>query len=614
MVWMHSHQTRHFGRALLLATLAWGLCWPGLVGAQSLESVLAPGDLIQGHAKWEGECKQCHVKFDRPAQSGLCADCHKEVGADMKARSGFHGKLKAQPCSACHRDHKGRSAQMVIFDAKKFDHAESDFLLRGKHQALECEKCHAAGKKYRAAASECSACHGKDDAHKGTLGSKCADCHNERNWKEAVFDHSTSRFPLLGKHVEVKCANCHKTANYKEAPRNCLGCHKKDDDTKGHKGQFGEKCETCHGAALWKTVSFNHDADTRYVLRGKHSGTACTKCHTANLYRVKLSQDCFACHQKDDKHKESLGKDCGTCHGERGWKEPAKFDHDLSSFPLLGKHNAVACKDCHKSPMFKEARKECLACHTKDDKHNASLGQACADCHGERDWKNTAGRFNHAKTRFPLRNAHAQSSVKCAACHKDLSHFRNTPMDCLACHKKDDKHEEQLGAACAQCHNDASWKVGDFDHRLTRFPLTGRHVPAKCTACHLTGRFKDSPRDCFGCHQKDDRHKQKFGERCESCHNTRLWTLLDFNHAKQTRYPLEGAHRQVACESCHQRNAPKGKDAAPLDSSCLGCHRGSDVHDGQFGVRCEQCHVPQSWKTLPQRPGVNSPKTSGAPR
>ena len=284
----------------------------------------------------------------------------------MRAKTGFHGRLKPQACSGCHTDHKGREARIVSLDTKKFDHAQTDFLLRGKHQPLECEKCHLNGKKYSEAATQCNACHRKDDIHKGSLGVKCADCHNEVNWKEARFDHATTRFALGGKHADVKCVACHKdkAANYKETPRTCIGCHRKEDDSaKGHKGLFGEKCETCHGVSLWKTTTFNHDSDTKYALRGKHRTAVCSTCHTGNVYRVKLSQDCLACHAKDDKHKESLGKDCASCHNERSWKEPAKFDHDKSSFPLLGKHAKVECKSCHKSAMFKEAPKDCYTCH-----------------------------------------------------------------------------------------------------------------------------------------------------------------------------------------------------------------------------------------------------------
>lgn len=586
-------------------------CWlAGGVAAQGIESILAPGKLVQAHAKWENDCSQCHVKFDRKAQDGLCMSCHKEVGSDMRARAGYHGRLKPQACNVCHTDHKGRSAQIVLLDKKQFDHNQTDYALRNKHQKVDCEKCHVAGKKYREAPQDCSACHRKDDVHKGSLGPKCADCHSDVGWKETTrFDHDKTRFSLTGKHIDVKCSGCHKTSEYKDTPRTCIGCHRKDDDQKGHKGQFGEKCETCHDAKAWKPSSFNHDADTKYALRGKHKTTQCTDCHKGNVYRVKPSQDCYACHKADDKHKDSLGRDCGSCHSERSWKEPAKFNHDQTSFPLLGKHVQADCKDCHKSAMFKEAPKDCYSCHKKEDKHEGALGKSCADCHSERDWKTTAGRFNHDLTKFQLRNAHADAKLKCSGCHKDLKSYRNTPIDCYSCHKKDDKHEGQQGKQCEQCHSDRSWKVDKFDHNLSRFPLTGRHGAVVCKDCHKNALFKDTPRDCYSCHKKEDKHKLRFGERCESCHNTRAWSIWEFDHTKRAKYPLDGAHKKVKCESCHKQEAPKGKDFAPLGTNCVACHRSDDVHDGQFGMRCETCHRTEHWKKIKERIGMSSPSS-----
>ena len=574
--------------------------------AQGIESILAPGKLVQAHVKWENDCSQCHVKFDRKAQDGLCMSCHKEVGSDMRTRAGFHGRNKPQACNVCHTDHKGRGAQIVLLDKKQFDHNQTDYALRNKHQKVECEKCHVAGKKYREAPQDCNACHRKDDVHKGSLGAKCADCHSDVGWKETTrFDHDKTRFSLTGKHIDVKCSGCHKTSEYKDTPRTCIGCHRKDDDQKGHKGQFGEKCETCHDAKAWKPSSFNHDVDTKYALRGKHKTTKCTDCHKGNVYRVKLSEDCYACHKADDKHKESLGRDCASCHSERSWKEPAKFNHDQTSFPLLGKHVQADCKDCHKNAMFKEAPKDCYSCHKKEDKHEGTLGKSCADCHSERDWKTTAGRFNHDLTKFQLRNAHADAKLKCSGCHKDLKSYRNTPLDCYSCHKKDDKHEGQQGKQCEQCHSDRSWKVDKFDHNLSRFPLTGRHGAVVCKDCHKNALFKDTPRDCYSCHKKEDKHKLKFGERCESCHNTRAWTTWEFDHTKRAKYPLDGAHTKVKCESCHKQEAPKGKDSAPVGTNCVACHRSDDVHDGQFGMRCETCHQTEHWKKIKGRIGLS---------
>lgn len=588
--------------------MALGLLCTMSAWSQGIESVVAPGKLIQGHAKWEDDCKQCHVKFDRKAQDGLCMDCHKSVGADLRAKTGFHGKSKPQSCRTCHTEHKGREARIIALDQKQFDHALSNFALRGKHEKTECVKCHVAGKKFREAAHECNACHKKDDVHKAALGVKCASCHSENSWKEAKFDHDTARFPLSGKHTDVKCADCHKNTNFRETPRTCIGCHQKADEQKGHRGQFGEKCETCHGTKLWKNTTFSHDTDTKYVLRGKHSATKCVSCHTGRLYQPpKLIQECYACHKKDDKHKESLGKDCANCHTEKNWKESPKFDHAKSSFPLLGKHAKTECKECHKNPMFKEAPKDCFSCHKKDDKHNATLGEKCDACHAEQDWKTTEGRFRHERTKFALRNAHAKAGVKCEACHKDLSSFRKTPLDCLSCHKKDDKHEGQEGAKCEKCHDDKSWKVPQFEHGFTRFPLLGKHAPLECAKCHQGVKFKEAKIACVACHLKDDKHKKTLGAECGQCHNARTWKDWTFDHDTRTKFVLDGKHRGKACALCHFNQS---ENRYAVSSSCFSCHVKDDIHETGFGRQCQECHVTSSFKTLKRKPVLQESNAS----
>jgi hypothetical protein len=110
-----------------------------------------------------------------------------------------------------------------------------------------------------------------------------------------------------------------------------------------------------------------------------------------------------------------------------------------------------------------------------------------------------------------------------------------------------------------------------------------------------------------GCHLKDDKHKARYGTECQSCHNARHWDLWTFDHAKRTRFVLDGAHATVACERCHTQPAPKGKLAAALATNCLSCHRRDDVHDGAFGNACDQCHTTDQWKRV--RPRVGRPDT-----
>ena len=141
----------------------------------------------------------------------------------------------------------------------------------------------------------------------------------------------------------------------------------------------------------------------------------------------------------------------------------------------------------------------------------AELGKACGDCHNDQDWKATADRFKHERP-FPI----AQRTlpvVKCSARYNRSGELSQHASDCLSCHKKDDKHQGQVGGKGESRHTDK--RRANFDHGLSR-PLTKWHVNAPRKGCE-TLRYKDAPRDCFLV-IKEDKHKQSWA--CdETCHN-----------------------------------------------------------------------------------------------
>lgn len=508
----------------LVLFLALSLTLQGVARADTVESVLSPGKLIHGHADIEGDCAQCHVRFNRAAQTGRCLDCHKDVARDVQTHQGYHGRLEDNECRACHTEHKGRDMNIAPLDPRAFDHRMTDFLLKGAHSGpkIECRDCHKPGKKFREAPSECVACHKKDDKHKGSLGPACADCHTDIKWKQTRFDHSKTRFPLTGKHIDVNCRDCHVDPGFKGAPTQCVACHRKDDT---HKTKFGTKCESCHTDKDWKVVLFNHDRDSNYPLRGKHRFAKCESCHTGFLYKEKLPTTCIACHKKDDVHKARYGEKCASCHSEKDWRA-LLFDHNRDTrYPLRGKHASVKCDSCHTGNLYRDKlASTCVACHRKDDKHNGQEGNKCESCHSERTWKDTR-----------------------------------------------------------------------FDHGLTRFPLLGAHVKVECKQCHPTAAFKDASTRCVACHEKDDKHKRKLGPQCEQCHNARTWKAWDFDHDRRTHFKLDGGHRGLHCEACHQRPMPA---KVSLTTTCVSCHESDDVHDGGFGKQCDRCHVTSSFKKV----------------
>lgn len=516
--------------ACLFVALLWiaVLLSPCPVAANPLKSLVMPGQLVTGHAKYEQQCDRCHDQPSQAVTNALCLSCHKEQAQDIEAGTGFHGQLKnmdERKCKGCHSEHKGRKFNIMALDKETFDHKGTDFLLKGEHLKLSCSRCHTDGKKFREASHQCSVCHKDDEPHQGRLGDKCTDCHSESGWKKTEFDHAKTRFALTGAHENVNCNNCHADRRFKETPRACYACHEINDV---HGGRMGQQCDKCHEISKWNKPKFNHDHDTK--------------------------------------------------------------------FPLTGKHDTASCDGCHKSNPFESKPKTaCTSCHEKDDEHKGRRGDRCQDCHTPQGWAKTT--FNHATTRFPLRNSHA--TVACSSCHKGVLYEDKLSLNCVSCHKKNDPHKNQEGDACEKCHSDKGWRVEvAFSHDLTRFPLTGLHAITPCAECHLTTSFQEAETQCAACHKKDDPHGQALGRNCDRCHTPNGWRVWNFDHTKETRFPLEGKHEKLVCTGCHKRPA-EGEIA--LSRDCFSCHEKDEPHRGAYGKQCGRCHTPQGFNLLKQR-------------
>jgi hypothetical protein len=143
-----------------------------------------------------------------------------------------------------------------------------------------------------------------------------------------------------------------------------------------------------------------------------------------------------------------------------------------------------------------------------------------------------------------------------------------------------------LGKKCEQCHTATRWTEVNFDHDQSKYPLVGLHVVVTCGQCHTTQRFNDAPKECSGCHAKDDVHNGGLGKQCAECHNPNGWKMWDFDHATHTRFPLLGAHAKIGCADCHIRP----QNVVKPSMICGTCHSGNDVHAGRFGKECQQCH------------------------
>ena len=584
---------RGVSRRRLLAAVFIGL----LLGFAPARAQISPGPLSRPHQSLNGatNCTSCH-KLGAGAANFKCLDCHTEIDSRLAAHKGLHASYRiaagsSQECARCHSEHNGEDFPFIKWDLSTFDHKQTGYALEGKHAGLACNKCHTAEhvtpseraaikikdltKTFLGVSPNCTTCH--QDQHQGRLGANCLQCHTYTDWKTVSvgqFDHSKTRYPLTGLHAQVACQRCHT-----------LG-----PDNKPH----------------YTDIAF-----------GK-----CSDCHS-------------------DPHHGSFIQGCQSCHTTRGWKKVSvgavsqRFDHSKTRYPLLGKHTAVECVQCHAGGDFKKplAFQRCIDCH-KPDPHDGQFakrpgGSECASCHTVEGFK--PAKFtvkDHASSAYPLEGKHA--TVQCDQCHapkgKDTL-FKIKFQHCTDCHS--DQHAGQFVAApyfnaCERCHNLQGFQPSTFTlarHKETHFVLTGGHVAVPCSDCHK--KYSDvQPKpavlyhwddlSCTTCHA--DPHKGQFKERmlqaragrkgagCEACHTIKSWKELSgFDHSN-TSFPLIGVHRATACMDCHRppnlENRLINVDFKAAPTRCEECHE--DVHGEQFAkngvTACTECHNSAKWK------------------
>lgn len=503
--------------------------------AIDLEKMVMPGPLAADHADLEKDCAACHQAFDVGAQRTLCLACHEEVSDDLAKKRGFHGRsplASVGQCRSCHPDHLGRDANILGGGEATFDHAHTDFPLKGRHESSACTQCHEADVPRRDAPVECFACHEADDAHAGALSQDCGKCHDSSGWVTTRFDHASTKYPLTGAHAKASCLGCHVAERYKGTPQDCVSCHAVDD---AHEGRFGTKCGDCHDTAGWQKKGFDHARESGFPLTGAHGEATCASCHREPPGKRKLPETCAGCHAPDDVHAGRFGDDCGTCHDATKWAS-GKYDHAKESgFALVGAHLRADCNSCHEGSV-KDAKlpTDCQGCHARDDIHRGELGKDCADCHDAESFTGRV-RFDHELTGFPLLGLHA--STACESCHADPT-YQRTEVACRSCHAAEDVHKRTMGSTCERCHNPNGWTHWQFDHDAeTKFALHGAHADLECAGCHRTPATPGARMAgaCIDCHASDDAHRDGFGRACGTCHSDKAWKPASFGRSRSMK-------------------------------------------------------------------------------
>ena len=506
---------------------------------------ISPGDLSKAHSSLEGvsNCTECHDLGNKVTRS-KCLECHKEISSEIKAKKGYHStsEVGSKDCFTCHNEHHGLNFKLIRFDKTKFDHRKVGFELKGKHAQLDCRVCHQpshiqdASRRKRASTflglkQSCLNCH--EDHHKGAMSTDCASCHGFNSFKGAVgFNHNQTRFPLLGQHKKVDCAKCHKS-------------------------------EMIDGKMVQK-------------------------------FKGLAFANCTACHK--DVHENKFGPDCKQCHYENSFnsiKSKGAFNHDETGYKLVGKHQQVNCKACHKISLTAPLKHDrCSDCHT--DYHKKEFAKNgvtpdCSVCHTTKSFSETQYTIEkHNQSKFLLEGAHL--ATPCFSCHKtgEQWRFKNMGQRCVDCHQNIHKgfisDKFMPNQDCQACHQVSSWKNINFDHTRTGFKLEGAHEKEKCSACHYQKdaqgkpiqKFTGMKRNCSSCHK--DSHAGQFevnGETdCTKCHGVNNWTDTKFDH-NTSRFKLEGAHASVKCSACHKEvTTSKGTFVKYKFESieCSNCH------------------------------------------
>jgi hypothetical protein len=496
----------------------------GLFSPGQLSAVVhgTPVGGVGSHAELEGRCDACHTApWSGERMADRCLACHTQVQQEIASKGGLHGRFATTAtCRTCHTDHRGVAASLTLANPSVFPHDQTGYSLQ---------------------------------AH-----------------------------PLRGQGGSFTCVDCHPGSPTAFSPPACVACHQALDAPfmAAHLETFGTVCLNCHDGIDTYGKAFDH---ATYPLVGGHETAPCIACHRGATTLAALQTtptECVACHATKDIHKGRLGTSCGECHSTNDWTS-ATIDHNLTRFPLTGKHVGTLCAFCHVERKWTGIGLTCRSCHANVDPHGNQFKGDCAACHVATGWKDIT--FDHATTRFKLVLAHAKPA--CAACHPS-GKFVGTPVSCIACHAKDDRHKGAFGKDCAACHKATTWADVTFDHSKSSFPLTGAHRSVNCQACHKGNVFKGTPTACSSCHAKPSSHGSGFGNNCGSCHSTKAWRPASFNGPHP--FPMRHGGAGGVCARCHPSSL--------TSYSCARCHSNASMSGRHREVSgfslsgCVRCH------------------------
>ena len=367
------------------------------------KTITAPCLNCHGDNAFKPASKFSHASTKFPLlgmhQTVPCVKCHPVTVSNNVNFQKFAG-VQFKECSNCHTDpHKGQfglnctschseASFHTVKGISNFDHSKTRYALENKHLAVPCKSCHKNNVTDPVRHERCIDCH--TDYHQGQLTKQgvmpdCSACHSTKGFTGAAFtieQHNAANFILQGAHLATPCFACHKKQekwSFRQIGIRCADCHKDIHEAYINQKFYPDNnCSACHNPYSWGDISFDH-SQTRFSVTGAHTTISCRSCHfkkdstgTEHQKFANLPANCSNCHKDNHNRQfESDGMtDCFRCHDAGLWKI-INFDHNKTSFKLVGKHQNVACAKCHKTVteqnityvLYKIKDTKCTSCH-----------------------------------------------------------------------------------------------------------------------------------------------------------------------------------------------------------------------------------------------------------
>lgn len=497
--------------------------------------------LRKGQRRFNGlttACMSCHEDVHAGEFGADCASCHGQdrpfdlvAEFDHDARFPLVGGHQ-QACTACHEPHTAFGVATLQAEPPE--------------RYRTCGECHESP-------------HGEAMTRLFGTPEDCADCHapvTESFVGDAagmtMAAHAAIGFPLADAHADVQCQDCHGAPDFAFSERypgrrldDCAACHEDPHDRQFDLGPTRGRCAACHSGSHFTPSRFDVDdhAATDFPLEDAHLEVACADCHEAGaddeiVRYAETPTECAACHEDPHVGQFDGGAtrgDCASCHGGVQFT-PSAFDlehHEDTIFPLHGGHEAVGCDRCHprvtregrEFTQFVPTATACAECH--EDAHDGLFDQpelprdvggreGCTRCHSADEPRFAGVHFDAGEhelwTEYPLIGAHVEA--ECTGCHKPGNDpdprrrsFGRASRVCADCH--DDSHGSQFEidgvTDCARCHDPHAFKIAEFDHDGTAFPLDETHRVVACDRCHRADRrgivrYRPLGTECQDCH------------------------------------------------------------------------------------------------------------------